>query len=126
MLHLEIKKTPDGRTLARRKDGRPLSPEDRQQAKLLADTAEPPLRACVVREEVGEDGAVKADLIYSAMLEDHLWLVFDLAFRPGDGLAVYYPEELPALKSKSIPDLKYIHNVKLVFPGRIVQEGAVP
>ena len=112
--------------LAERKYGRASIPEDRQQAKLVADTAEPPLRARVVREEVGEDGTVKAVLICSAMLEDHLWLVFDLAFRPGDGLAVCYPEELPALKSKSIPDLKYIHNVKLVFPGRIVQEGAAP
>ena len=123
MLHLEIKKTPDGRTLARRKDGRPLSPEDRQQAKLLADTAEPPLRALVVRE-VQEGGNIRAVLIYSAVLEDHLWLCFDRSFRPGDGFAVYYPEELPALNSKSIPDLKYIHNIKLVFPGRIVQEGA--
>ena len=33
---LEIKKTPDGKVLARRKDGHPLTPEDREQAKVIA------------------------------------------------------------------------------------------
>lgn len=34
---LEIKRTPDGKVLARRKDGQPLTPEDREAAKKLAE-----------------------------------------------------------------------------------------
>ena len=37
MAHLEVKRTPDGRTLARRRDGRPLTSEDREEARRLAD-----------------------------------------------------------------------------------------
>ncbi len=37
MAHLEVKRTPDGRTLARRRDGRPLTSKDREEARRLAD-----------------------------------------------------------------------------------------
>jgi hypothetical protein len=36
-LFLEIRKDPDGHVYARRKDGKPLTPEDRQTACCLAD-----------------------------------------------------------------------------------------
>ena len=35
---LELRKTQEGKFLARRKDGRPLTPADRAEAKRLADT----------------------------------------------------------------------------------------
>lgn len=77
-------------------------------------------RAWVV-EEV-RDKAVK---ICSAVLEDHLWLILDRSFIPHDGLAVYYPDELPLLRDKTSEDLKEIHKAKLAFPGcRVIQEGA--
>lgn len=38
---LEVRKTPDGRVLARRKDGLPLTPEDREEAKRLAQELPP-------------------------------------------------------------------------------------
>lgn len=38
---LEVKRTPDGRVLARRKDGLPLTPEDREEARNLAHDLPP-------------------------------------------------------------------------------------
>ena len=121
---LEIRKTPDGRIQARRKDGKPLTPEDREQARQLAVIDELPPRAWVV-EEVRDGEKLKAVKICSAALEDHLWLVIDRSYQPTDGLAIYYPEELPQLKTKTLEQLREIHKVKLVFPGcRVIQEGA--
>jgi len=36
MADLEVKKTPEGKILARRLDGKPLSPEDREEARKVA------------------------------------------------------------------------------------------
>ena len=36
--YLEVKKNPDGKVLARRTDGRPLTSEDREEAKRLIET----------------------------------------------------------------------------------------
>ena len=124
MALLEVKRTPDGKIFARRKDGLPLTPEDREEAKLLAQAEETPLRAWVV-EEVREGDSLRAVLICSALLEDHLWVVLDRSFIPHDGLACYYSEEIPLLKNKIPEDLREIHKTKLAFPrSRIVQEGA--
>jgi len=83
-----------------------------------------PLRAWVVKEIRGECGKLRAVLICSALLESHLWVIWDRDFQPGDSLAVYFSEELPLLKGKSVEDLRDIHKVKLVFPGcRVIQEG---
>jgi hypothetical protein len=38
---LDVKRQPDGRVLARRKDGRPLTPEDHQMAKKMIDREDP-------------------------------------------------------------------------------------
>lgn len=123
MALLEVKKTDDGRILARRKDGLPLTPEDREEAKLLVQAEETPLRAWVV-EEVREGASLKAVLICSALLEDHLWLILDRSFIPHDGLACYYAEELPSFKTKTPEQLREIHKAKLAFPGcRVIQEG---
>jgi hypothetical protein len=47
---LEVKKTPDGRILARRKDRLPLTAADREEARRLAVIEELPPRAWVVEE----------------------------------------------------------------------------
>jgi len=83
-----------------------------------------PIHAWIAQEARGENGELRAVLICSAVLEDHLWLILDRSFIPHDGLACYYPEELPELKNKTPEDLREIHKYKLVFPGcRILQEG---
>jgi hypothetical protein len=57
-------------------------------------------------------------------LADHLWLVIDRSYQPMDGLAIYYPEELAELGTKTQKQLREIHRVKLTFPGcRVIQEG---
>lgn len=40
---LEVRKTPDGKVFARRKDGLPLSPEDREEARKMIQAEEDPL-----------------------------------------------------------------------------------
>ena len=74
-----------------------------------------------VRERANSIQAVK---ICSHVLEDEIWLILDREFIPHDGLAVYYPEEIPLLNSKTPEQLREIHKYKLVFPGaRVIQEG---
>ncbi len=126
MALLEVKKTQDGRTLARRTDGRPLTSQDREEAKQVIQTQEDltPIRAWMVEEARGENGELRAVMICSALLEAHLWMILDRSFEPKDNLAVYYPEEMPLLKGKSLEDLKLIQEIKLIFPGaKVIQEG---
>ena len=121
---IQIRKTPDGRIQARRSDGKPFTPEDREEAKKLAVIEELPPRAWVVYE-VHDGESLKAVKICSAALQDHLWLLIDRHYQPADGLAIYYPEELSELKTKTPEQLREIHKVKLAFPGsRVIQEGA--
>ena len=120
---IALRRLPDGRIQARRKDGKPLTPQDRQDARCMAVINELPPRAWVV-DEVRDGEKLKAFKICSALLEDHLWLVIDRSYQPTDGLAIYYPEELAELTTKTPEQLREIHKVKLVFPGsRVIQEG---
>lgn len=121
---IEIRKTPDGRIQARRLDGKPLTVEDREEARRMAAIEELPPRAWVA-QEIRDGSNLKAVKICSAVLQDHLWLIVDRSFEPKDGLAIYYPEELAAIATKSPAELREIHRVKLAFPGcRVIQEGA--
>ncbi len=121
---IEVKRTPEGKVLARRTDGQPLTKEDREVAKTIAIAEDQPLRAWVVDRVHGDDGTLRAVLFCTALLADHLWLILDRSFTPLDDLAQYYSEELPELKKKSLEELQQIHRYKLVYPGcRIIQEG---
>lgn len=55
--------------------------------------------------------------IWSEILNDHIWLIFDRSFTPNDGLACYYENEIQALKTKTKEELCKIHKFKLAFPG---------
>lgn len=82
------------------------------------------VRAWIVVEVRGENRELRAVLVCSALLEDHLWVIWDRSFQPKDNLAIYYGEEILSLKDKSLEDLREIHKVKLIFPGcRVIQEG---
>ena len=81
-------------------------------------------RAWKVEEIRSESGEVRAVLICSGILQDHLWVIYDRSFEPKDSLAIYYAEELPELKKKNLEELRQIHKVKLAFPWcRVIQEG---
>jgi len=127
MAMLEVKITESGERLARRQDGRPLTDQDKEEARRIIQTQEDltPIRAWVVQEVRRDNGDLRAIQICSAVLEAHLWVIWDRSFEPKDNLAVYFRDELPLLKGKSLEDLKLIHETKLIFPGcRVVQEGA--
>jgi hypothetical protein len=118
---LEVKKTSDGKVFARRKDGLPLTVEDRQEVTRLAETPQP------IRNgpEIREAESIQAVKIFSKILGDDIWLILDRAFIPADGLACYFAEEIPLLKDKTVEELREIHKAKLAFPGcRVIQEGA--
>ena len=87
--------------------------------KYLPSTDEQP------QSTVVESDTIRAVKICSHVLQDEVWLIFDRSFIPSDGLAMYYPEELPELGTKTSDQLREIHKVKLKFPGcRVIQEGA--
>jgi hypothetical protein len=67
------------------------------------------------------EGRIIAVQICSNVLEAHIWLAFDDEFRPDDGLAVFYPDDLPFLKDKDVQTLKWIHEAKLKVGGRVRQ-----
>jgi hypothetical protein len=79
-------------------------------------------RASVVQQIEDSVGNLRAVKIYSAILDDRLWVLVDKTYRPTDDDPVYYDDELPLVKNKSIEHLKLIQETKKVFPGcRIVQ-----
>src|SRR2546426_816275 len=92
-------------------------------SQIPAIVEELPPRAWVI-EEIKDGNNLKAVKICSAVLEDNLWLIFDDGFEPKDGLAIYYPEELAIIATKSPAEMIEIHKAKLAFPGcRVIQEG---
>ena len=46
MTQLEVRRTPDGKVLAKRNDGQPLTSEDREEAKRLAQELPPACWNC--------------------------------------------------------------------------------
>src|SRR5689334_2185523 len=101
---LEIQRDSAGRVLARRRDGAPLGEEDRKEARFTAELEDKLAEAPGAR--------VAAILIASEVLGCDLWLAFDKSFKTDDGLAVYYPEELPVLKNKTPSELRLLHQMK--------------
>jgi hypothetical protein len=121
---LEIRTTDDGKVQARRKDGLPLTPEDREQAKKLVEQVSLPPRAWIADEIRSDSGDLRALKICSTLLNDHVWLIVDRSFIPSDADAKYYDDEIPLLRDKTPEQLREIHKVKLEFPGaRVMQEG---
>ena len=69
------------------------------------------------------EGPVIAYLIASEVLGCDIWFALDDSFNPGDGLAVFYADELEFLKSKDAQTLRKIHETKLAFgPGSRVRQ----
>jgi hypothetical protein len=61
--------------------------------------------------------------ICSPVLEAHIWIALDPDFAPNDGLAVFYADELKGLSTKTVQQLRAIHQTKLVFgPGSRVKQ----
>ena len=71
--------------------------------------------------EIDSDN-VQAVLIASTVLGADIWLAFRDDFDPGDGLAVFYADELEFLRDKSPQTLREIHKVKLAFGGGRVRQ----
>ncbi len=118
-LSIEIRKTDDGAVFARRIDGKPLTPEDREQAKRLAfHEPESP-----VIDQIIDDRTI-AVLIDSELLGAPIWFAFRDAWRPdeADSIPIFYAGELPALRSKTAEQLRSIFNVKRTFGGGMVKQ----
>lgn len=105
MNNLEFKKLADGRMAVRRRDGLPVTSADIELARQVA----PPTR-------------ILAWEVCSPVLEAHVWYTLSDSFNPGDGLAVFYPDELEFLKEKDPQTLREIHQLKLTFGGGKVRQ----
>jgi hypothetical protein len=69
------------------------------------------------------EGPIVAVKIASTVLNADIWFAFDDSFDPGDGLAVFYADELEFLKSKDAQTLRKIHETKLACgPGSRVRQ----
>jgi|SRR6266542_1044389 len=77
---------------------------------------EPTPRAWVVEVVRDHDGKLRATKICSAPLETHLWLLHDAQFCPPDDDPIFFEDEIPALRTKSVDELRRIIRIKRVFP----------
>lgn len=116
---IEVRRVPDGRLQARRKDNRPLTEEDRDTARRMA----------IANGLIGLDEGriIIALLIESTVVGAEIWFALGDDWRPdeGDGVPIFYASELPALRQKTPEHLREMHKAKLAFPGsRIVREEA--
>src|SRR5882724_423790 len=93
-----------------------------EMLKCEAIAQEVPPRAWITEEIRDEADTLRAVTICSAVLEDQFWLVIDRTFEPQDNRALYYPEELRELRTKTPEQLREIQKVKIAFPGcRVIQ-----
>jgi len=92
----------------------------------------PEIKGWVVAERcedgILEDGTIEKDVItlaekaFSRTLNSYLWILRDPDFRPGDGLALYYKDELAVFEKKTLTELRWAQELKLIFPGCRVDE----
>ena len=110
---IAIRSTPDGRIQARRLDGRPLTPEDREEAKRIAASIQTP----VTDPGALIDGDVQAVLIESEVLGSPIWFALIDGWTPeqGDKTPVFYASELPALRQMSEAELRRRYTEKQIF-----------
>jgi hypothetical protein len=111
---IQVRITGDGRFQARRLDGLPLTDQDKAEARRVA-----------VKPSDPTDGKIIAVKICSHVLDACIWFSFDPEFKPDEdeALAVFYDHELQFLRTKTVEQLKEIHQWKLTFgPGARVRQ----
>lgn len=118
---IAVKKGPHGEILARRLDGQALTDADRAEAKAIAELVPEAPRAWVVQEHRSAAGELLAAEICSAILQDHLFVVFEPhLFTPPAGAVAYTTSELAALREKDPARVLYVHEAKRALGGGMV------
>jgi hypothetical protein len=116
MAKVEVKRTRDGRIFARRNDGQPLTPEDREAAKKLANEIAP------AQEPTDPaDGPIVAVLIDSPIVGP-VWFALDDGWKSGDDVPVFYASEIPLLQKMSGEELRKRYEQKLAMKGGWIRE----
>jgi hypothetical protein len=96
--------------------------EHLEQLKCEALAEELPPRAWIHEHIRDESGNLQAIVICSEPLDDFLYVVLRRGFEPREPHAIYYPDELEFLRTKTFDELKAVHQTKLAFPGcRVIQ-----
>lgn len=116
---LEVRKLPDGRVQARRKDGRPLTDEDVEAAKLLAGSAVGTQNESHSKPYI--DGPITAVLIDSPIVGP-VWFAFDDGFKSSDCMPVFFASELPFLRTMSEAELRRRYEQKLALGGGWIRD----
>lgn len=118
---ISIRRLPNGGGIqARRTDGKPLTAEDRAEAKRLAGIPE---TAPVTFDSIIDDHTV-AVLIESTILGGFIWFALRDSWQPDEPnrIPIFYASELPALRQKTVEQLRAIYITKLAFgAGRLKQ-----
>lgn len=108
--------------MARRTDGRPLTDVDREEARQLAGIGAATTTTPAI-DLIIDDRAI-AVLIDSAILGAPIWFAFKDGWSPerADGAAIFYANELPALRGKTADQLRAIFTTKCAFGLGIVKQ----
>jgi hypothetical protein len=118
-MNIEVQRR-HGRLFARRLDGQPLTQEDKDAVRVIADTGDE--RAMIVETVRSDSGTLRAIKVCSFFLDAHLWVLSDHDFFPPDDDPVFFYDEVSFLKTKSKEELQQILRVKITFPRiRVVQ-----
>ena len=114
---IEIRRTDDGAILARRVDGKPLTQQDREEAKRMAASELQPLAEATDPTE----GQIIAVLIDSPIV-GLVWFALDDGFQSGDEIPVFYASELPHLAKMSGEELQKEYERKLALGGGWIRD----
>jgi hypothetical protein len=110
---IEIRKTDDGAILARRVDGKPLTPEDREEAKRMAATRPTGLTVDeIIDIDAGKISAVLIDCDFGPF-----WFAFADDFKPGDDIPTFFASELPHLRQMTPDELRRRYAEKRALGG---------
>ena len=110
---IQIRKLPDGRVQARRRDGKPMTVEDRQEAKRLAGA---------VADKAVDEGGIIAVLIDAAIVGP-VWFAFNDNFHSGDNIPVFFASEIPFLQKMTEAELRRRYDEKRIFAGGWIRNG---
>ena len=126
MIAIEIRILDDGLLQARRLDGKPMTPEDREEAKRIADGAAAPVAANRPAHLTAQELIdIDAGKIIAVLMDSDfgpLWFAFNDDFQPGDDTPVFFASELPFLRKMTPEELRRRYADKRALRGGWIRD----
>ena len=125
---IEIQKTDDG-IFARRLDGKPLTAEDKEEARRMATTSPAPATANRPAHVTAQELIDIDNHKISAVLIDSdfgpLLFAFNDDFQSEDDIPVFYASELPFVRQMNETELRRCYNNKRALGGGWIRQRTV-